>query len=185
MAILRLEDGTTYTELDAIARELAPLNVQLNHWPVSDDSRARSLLAQSALDADEKEQVLQSLDHYFEQLQASDGYQSRDLIVLNPDIPNLDEMLAKFIQCHTHADDEVRYIVDGEGVFGFVRPDGSQIALTVQPEEFINVPANTEHWFHLTASRRVKAVRYFTTTEGWVPVYTGTEIRLRPEQLVA
>lgn len=179
MAILRLEDGTTYTQLSDITRELAPLKIQLNSWPVGDNPEIRELLAKDALDDNQKEQVLQALDGYFEQLKETAGYQSRDLIVLHPEIPNLDTLLSKFDKCHIHADDEVRYIVAGEGIFGFVRPDGSQVEVTVQPEEFINVPANTEHWFYLTATRKVKAVRYFTTTTGWTPEYTDTEIRSR------
>jgi 1,2-dihydroxy-3-keto-5-methylthiopentene dioxygenase len=179
MAILRLENGTTYTQQSDITRELAPLNIQLNRWPVGDSAEIQNLLAKDALDDNQKEQVLQALDSYFQQLNQSAGYQHRDLIVLHPDIPNLDTMLSKFNKCHIHADDEVRYIVAGEGIFGFVRPDGSQVELTVQPEEFINVPANTEHWFYLTAARKIKAVRYFTTTEGWTPQYTDTEIRSR------
>jgi len=177
MAILRLEDGTTYTQLSDITRELAPLNIQLNSWPVGDNPEIRELLALDALSDSEKEQILQALDGYFQQLKESAGYQSRDLIVLHPGIPNLDTLLSKFDKCHIHADDEVRYIVAGEGIFGFVRPDGSQVEVTVQPEEFINVPANTEHWFYLTAARKVKAVRYFTTTTGWTPEYTDTQVR--------
>lgn len=177
MAILQLEDGKTYTELKDITRELACLNIQLDRWFVGENPQLHQLLAKDSLDEDEKEQALKALDGYFEQLQQTAGYQSRDLIVLHPDIPNLDGLLAKFDKIHTHADDEVRYIVAGEGIFGFVRPDGSQVELTVQPQEYINVPARTEHWFYLTPARRVKAVRYFTTTEGWVPEYTGTPIR--------
>jgi 1,2-dihydroxy-3-keto-5-methylthiopentene dioxygenase len=177
MAILHLEDGTLYTNMGDIVRELAPLQVKLNRWQVSGDRAIAQLLAQESLDEVEKETVLKSLDNYFEQLKTSAGYQSRDLIVLNPNTPNLDTLLAKFTSCHTHADDEVRYIIDGEGVFGFVRPDSSQVELTIQPEEYINVPARTEHWFHLTETKRIKAVRYFTSTEGWVPEYTGTAIR--------
>lgn len=179
MAILRLEEGTTYTNLDDIERELAPLNVRLSRWPVGDNPEIQQLLAKDALNDEQKEQVLQSLDGYFEQLKASAGYQSRDLVVLHPEVPNLDTLLSKFDQCHYHTDDEVRYIIAGEGIFGFVRPDGSQVELTVQPEEYINVPANTEHWFYLTPAKRIKAVRYFTTTEGWVPEYTNTEVKFR------
>jgi len=179
MAILRLEDGTTYTQLSDIAPELAPLNIQLNRWPAGENPEIRSLLAKDSLGDTEKEQVLQALDGYFQELKETAGYQSRDLIVLHPDIPNLDTLLSKFDKCHIHAEDEVRYIVAGEGIFGFVRPDGSQVEVTVQPEEFINVPANTQHWFYLTAARKIKAVRYFTNTEGWTPQYTDTEIRSR------
>jgi 1,2-dihydroxy-3-keto-5-methylthiopentene dioxygenase len=177
MAILRLEDGTTYTQLEDISRELAPLKVELNYWSVGDAPETRKLLLKEALTEEEKEQVLQALDRYFEQLKQTQGYQSRDLIVLHANIPNLEALLSKFERCHTHADDEVRYIIDGEGVFGFVRPDRSQVELTIHPEEYINVPAGTEHWFHLSDRKRIKAVRYFTTTEGWVPEYTETSIR--------
>ncbi len=178
MAVLYLEDGTTYTELDDIRRELASLNIHLNRWPVGTDPEFRQLLNKPALDDTEKEQVLQGLDQYFEELKQTAGYESRDLIALHPDIPNLETLLKKFEQCHIHADDEVRYIIDGEGVFGFIRPDGTQVELLVQPEEYINVPAGTEHWFYLTETRRIKAVRYFTTTEGWTPDYTNTEIKI-------
>ena len=179
MAILRLENGTIYTALEDIACELAPLQVSLNRWKIDPDRVIERLLAKEFLDNEEKEIVLNSLDRYFEKLKATAGYQSRDLIVLHPEFPNLHQLLSKFASCHTHADDEVRYIIDGEGVFGFVRPDRSQVELTIQPEEYINVPSGTEHWFHLTETNRVKAVRYFTTTEGWTPEYTGTEIRIR------
>lgn len=179
MAILRLEDGTIYTQLRDITRELAPLNIQLNHWAVGEDPEVHNLLAKDVLNDEEKEQLLQALDNYFEELKQTAGYQSRDLVVIHPEIPNLDAMLSKFDKCHIHEDDEVRYIVAGKGIFGFVRPDGSQVELTVQPEEYINVPANTEHWFYLTGEKRVKAVRYFVSTEGWIPHYTDTEIRFQ------
>lgn len=175
MAILELEDGTVYADLQSISKELAPLNIQLDYWAVGADKELNQKLAQESLDDNEKEQVLQSLDRYFEQLKQTAGYQERDLIVLHPGIPNLDEMLKKFDSIHTHGDDEVRYIIDGEGIFGFVRPDGSQIELTIQPQEYINVPAGCEHWFYLTQNRRIKAVRYFIGKEGWVPEYTGRE----------
>jgi 1,2-dihydroxy-3-keto-5-methylthiopentene dioxygenase len=179
MAILELENGTRYTHLQDISSELAPLNIELNRWAVGESQQLRQLLAQDSLNEEEKEQILKSLDSYFEQLQQTAGYQTRDLIVLHPGIPNLDTLLTKFDKIHTHSEDEVRYIVDGEGIFGFVRPDGTQVELTVQPQEYINVPAGTEHWFYLTPARRIKAVRYFTGTQGWTPEYTGTEIRTR------
>ncbi len=179
MAILRMEDGRSLTDLEAIAAELAPLNIGLSYWTTGDNSELQQLLQSQTLNDAEKEQVLVSLDHYFESLKTNLGYTSRDLIVLHPDVPNLDGLLSKFNNVHTHADDEVRYIIDGEGIFGFVRPDGSQVELTVQASEYINVPAGTEHWFYLTERSRVKAVRYFVGTSGWTPEYTTTAIKFR------
>jgi 1,2-dihydroxy-3-keto-5-methylthiopentene dioxygenase len=177
MAVLQLETGETLTDLRCIGAQLATLGIQLKRWPLT--AAPAPLLARTSLDASEKETVLQSLDDYFAQLQSDHGYQTRDLIVLNPETPQLEELLAKFRHPHTHADDEVRYIIDGEGVFGFVCPDGTQMELTIQPEEYINVPAGTEHWFYLTPLRRIKAIRYFIDTAGWTPEYTGTPLRMQ------
>ena len=176
MAILQNQNGKSHTDLPTIQAQLAPLNVQLNHWPTA--STADALLQKAALNEDEKSAVLEAHSPYFEGLKASDGYQTQDLIVLHPDIPNLDVLLQKFAAIHTHDDDEVRYIVDGEGIFGFVLPDQSQILLTVEAGEYINVPAGTEHWFVLTATKRIKAVRYFTTMDGWSPNYTDRPIEI-------
>lgn len=177
MAVLRLEGNTLITESTEIAPYLAPMGVQLARWPVGDRPDTLALLDCPSLEEAEKEELLRSLDGYFEDLKTNLGYRTRDLIVLHDRTPNLDHLLAKFEQCHIHADDEIRYIIDGEGVFGFACPDGFQVELTVQREDYINVPAGTEHWFHLTPVRRIKAVRYFSSTEGWVPQYTGTPIR--------
>ncbi len=175
MAILTLESGSTLTELEKISSLLADLKVQINHWPF--DQARLDLLERESLDLEQKEELLKSVDHYFEQLKKDANYQSRDLIVLYSSLEGLPSLLAKFANAHNHADDEVRYILDGEGVFGFVLPDSSQVELTVQAGEYINVPKYTEHWFHLTKSKRVKAVRYFTNSEGWAPIYTNTIIR--------
>lgn len=174
MAKLTLENGKEFKDTQAINTIMAALNVKLADWKTA----TTPLLAKPALEDAEKEALLKAHDHYFEKLKQDFGYEARDMIVLHPDIPNLDAMLKKFITCHTHDDDEVRYIVDGEGIFGFVMPDGSQAELLVEAGDYINVPMNTEHWFRLTPKKRIKAIRYFTNMDGWTPVYTNTKIRI-------
>lgn len=175
MAKLQTLSGEKFTDASQIQSILAPLHIQLHLWPTNDE--AIELLHKSQLTEEEKEVVAKAHDHYFSQLQKTDNYQSRDLIVLHPGIPNLDVLLEKFARIHTHDDDEVRYIVDGEGIFGFVLPNEEQVLLTVQAGEYINVPKDTEHWFVLTDTKRIKALRYFTSTEGWTPVYTDRSIQ--------
>ena len=179
MAKLTGEDGTVVEAPADVAKELRALGIELRYWPVDGTPGLDALLAKTALSDGEKDQVLAALEPYYQQLKKAKGYQSRDLVVLHPDVPNLDAMLAKFDKVHTHSDDEVRYIIDGEGVFGFVLPDGRQVELTVETGDYINVPADTEHWFHLTEKRRIKAVRYFTSAEGWVANYSGTPVRMQ------
>lgn len=176
MATLFFENGNSTSDLETISTELSSLGVQLSHWPI--EPSIQTILQKTALDDREKQRVLEGCDGYFQQLKNRLGYQSCDLIVLHDKVDGLDTILAKFDKTHTHDDDEVRYIVDGEGIFGFTRPDGSQVELKVMGGDYINVPQNTEHWFYLTTTKRIKAVRYFTTMEGWIPVYTNTKINL-------
>jgi 1,2-dihydroxy-3-keto-5-methylthiopentene dioxygenase len=177
MAKLKSEDGQTFTELEDIRRELKVLNIELSHWPFEKTPKIAALLQADTLDADQKDELLREFDGRFEQQKTQYGYQTRDLVVLHAQVPKLDELLKKFDKCHRHSDDEVRYIIDGAGIFGFVLPGGKQATLTVESQEYIRVPAETEHWFVLDDSRRVKAIRYFTSIEGWVANYTGTPVR--------
>lgn len=178
MATLYFEDQTNTSDLKSIQDELAPLGVTLSRWPTP-KKEGVELLDKEALSDEEKAKALEGLDSYFEKLKEEEGYVSRDMIAVSSATPNLDALLEKFVSPHTHDDDEVRYIVDGEGIFGFVRPDGSQVELKVEKEDYINVPKDTEHWFRLTDSKRIKAVRYFSGMDGWSPKYTKTEIRIK------
>jgi 1,2-dihydroxy-3-keto-5-methylthiopentene dioxygenase len=182
VAQLRLESGTKITDLNDIRNYLSPLNIELSHWPIEKTEIVGPLLKADTLKDDEKEGLLRALDSRFEEQKKLYGYQTRDLVVLHSQIPNLEQMLSIFDKTHRHSDDEVRYIIDGSGIFGFILPEGEQVLLTVEAEEYIRVPANTEHWFVLDKNRRIKAVRYFTSREGWVANYSGTPVRVEAHQ---
>lgn len=175
MALLTFQNGSVETSINHISATLSDLKVSIGQWPVS-SKRAQTLLSREKLSDHDKDLILRDLQEYFLDLQKRLGYRTQDMIVLHPDIEGLEKMLAKFSVPHTHDDDEVRYIVDGEGVFGFVLSDKKQVELKVEAGEYINIPAGVEHWFRLTSKSRIKAIRYFTSTEGWEPNYTDTEI---------
>lgn len=173
MARMIFPNGTETGELNLIQARLARLGIALRRWPVPDEAPARALLEQQALSDPEKEVLLKSVDHRFEELQREKGYTTRDLVVIHEAIPGLADLLGKFARIHLHTDDEVRYILAGRGYFGFVEPDDGQFLLEVAAGDYLNVPADTEHWFEMRDSARIKAVRYFIDTSGWAPVYTG------------
>jgi 1,2-dihydroxy-3-keto-5-methylthiopentene dioxygenase len=172
MARMIFPDGKENSDLSFIQARLGKLGITLKRWPAPEDSRARALLDQQALNDAEKEELLKSVDNRFEELKRDKGYATRDMVVIHEAIPGLADMLAKFDKIHLHTDDEVRYILAGKGFFGFVEPDGKQFLLEVAAGDYINVPANAEHWFEMKDSKRIKAVRYFIDTKGWTPVYT-------------
>ena len=172
MARIVAPDGTETTDFPVIQKRLAKLGIALNAWPAPAGERARTLLEQQSLGDAEKEELLKSADHRFEELKETKGYSTRDLVVIHEDVPDLASVLARFDKIHYHSDDEVRYILAGRGYFGFVEPDGGQFLLEVAAGDYINVPARAEHWFEMKDSKRIKAVRYFIDTTGWTPVYT-------------
>ena len=173
------ESARRITDAAQIATILAPLGITLQTIPVT-EGRAAALLAQPQLDAEAQVALLTALDDVFQRLQREKGYQERDLVVLYPEHPQLPELNARFHRMHTHDDEEVRYIVDGEGVFGFVLEDGAQVELTVQAGDYVHIPADVEHWFRLNDAQRIKAVRYFSARGGWTPHYTNRALQHFP-----
>lgn len=171
MAVLQLADGTIYREWSAIARELASLQIAIARLPVSLDPDLQELLDRDILSLTEKQQILQVMKPEFEALKQAEGYQWRDLVVLHPGSPHLYPLYILSDRCHIHSDEEVLHILAGECVFGFLRSDNTPVHLLLETEEYIKIPAGTQHWFYLTASLHLKAVRYYTTVEGWVPQY--------------
>jgi 1,2-dihydroxy-3-keto-5-methylthiopentene dioxygenase len=87
---------------------------------------------------------------------------------------------AKFLAEHRHADDEVRFFVEGAGAFylRLERPDGTTAVHIVQCEagDFLSVPRGTRHWFDMGTRPRFTAIRFFQDPEGWVGDFTGDPI---------
>ncbi len=178
MAQLIIEGQELINDFSKIKQLISNFGIHLSNWPISKSAEAQQLLSKPNLDNTEKERLLTLHEHYFEKLKSKQGYQSRDITVLHPEVPDLDTLLAKFDRCHTHDDDEVRYVIDGSGFFGFVKTGGQQAMMKVEAGEYICVPAHTEHWFELGPSRRIKTIRYFTRTDGWAATYTDTQNKL-------
>lgn len=170
-------NASTHTAAEDPVALLANLGVVWEALALPEHPEALALLARPTLDALEQEALLRALDPVFHRLQAERGYRERDLVVLYPEHPDLETLDRRFGGIHRHDDEEVRYIVDGEGVFGFVLDDGRQLELTVEAGDYLHIPAGVEHWFRLNGLRRIKAVRYFSARGGWVPVYSD-----RPQQ---
>ena len=117
------------------------------------------------------EAVLAAYTPEIDQLKQEGGFVTADVIDIYPDTPNLDGMLAKFNQEHTHTEDEVRFILQGHGVFHINPGDRPVFAIEVWGGDPISVPLGTRHWFDLCGDRRIRAIRLFQDTTGWTPHY--------------
>ena len=170
MAVVTLQ-GTkrTLTRGPETREFLKRHGIAFERWEVP--AAVAGLQSQAALAKEEQDRVLAAYRSNLDREAKERGYIQADIIVLNPATPNLETMLAKFDKAHYHDDDEVRYIFAGEGVFGFEPAGAPTFTVTVTAGDYIIVPAKTYHWFTLTASRSIKALRLFKDISGWAPHY--------------
>jgi 1,2-dihydroxy-3-keto-5-methylthiopentene dioxygenase len=108
-------------------------------------------------------------------LKAERGYLSVDVIRMVPDHPERDMLRTKFLSEHRHAEDEVRFFVEGEGLFTLHLND-RVYAVLCAAGDLISVPAGTPHWFDMGPSPRFTAIRLFTNPDGWIAQFTGDTI---------
>lgn len=152
-----------------ISQFLKENGVLFKRWPTP--AEVKPLLGKGTLTPEEQQQVLKAYKPQLDKERVERGYVQADIVVLSAQTPNLETMLAKFDKTHFHDDDEVRFIIDGEGVFGF-EPEGKPAySITVTTGDYIIVPAKTWHWFTLTSPKSIKAMRLFKDMSGWTPHY--------------
>lgn len=101
------------------------------------------------------------------------GYVDEDFVELGPDTPNLDAICAKFDKEHFHTEDEVRYVVAGEGIFDVRDANDQWVRIEVSAGDMIVIPANTHHRFLLTDTKQIRCMRLFANHDGWAPMYRG------------
>jgi 1,2-dihydroxy-3-keto-5-methylthiopentene dioxygenase len=126
---------------------------------------------------DPQEIILSAFSHKLRPYMEQHGYHSADVVNVTPTTPDLELIRNKFLAEHTHAEDEIRFFVDGEGLFFFHLKDrGEVFRLLCEKGDFISVPQGVNHWFDLAPNYFVKAIRIFQTKEGWIANYTNSNI---------
>ena len=116
-------------------------------------------------------EILNAYAPEIQTMNARGGYATADVINVTPETPGLDEMLNRFNKEHTHAEDEVRFIVKGSGIFHIHAAGRPVFAIEMEAGDMINVPAGTRHWFDLCSTRTIRAIRLFREKAGWTPLY--------------
>jgi 1,2-dihydroxy-3-keto-5-methylthiopentene dioxygenase len=123
-----------------------------------------------------KDEILAAYSHELKPFMEKNGYVTADVINVHPKTENLLAIREKFMKEHTHSEDEIRFFVDGEGVFWFHFEDGEVYNVVCKAGDFISVPKNYKHWFDLHPNYFVKAIRIFSNIEGWIANYTNSQI---------
>jgi len=151
----------------AIAAALTEIGVQFDRWPTHDlpeDSDGESIMAAYAPE--------------IERLKRERGYRTVDVIRVLPDHPERETLRGKFLSEHTHGEEEVRFFVEGQGLFT-LHKNGRVYNLLCTRGDLIGVPAGMRHWFDMGPHPRFTALRLFVNPDGWVATFTGDDIAAR------
>lgn len=172
MAELRVHNSdTVLTSPDDIQAFVASHGLAYEHWNID---RLNTPEGAQRDGESPQERVLRVFASEVDSLKERGGYQSADVISLTPQTPDLDGLLAKFDKEHLHTEDEVRFVVDGRGVFTIHTQDDVVFDVEVHPGDLLVVPTDTWHWFTLCEDKTIKCIRVFETTQGWTPVYRNS-----------
>ncbi|REK77126.1 1,2-dihydroxy-3-keto-5-methylthiopentene dioxygenase [Paenibacillus paeoniae] len=141
--------------------------VLYEHWDPS--KLSEELQNKFVLSDEEKAEILKTYEDDINDLAARRGYKTWDIISLSDATPNLDELLKKFENVHTHTEDEVRAITAGRGIFIIKGTDDvGYFDVELEAGDVISVPEHKAHFFTLMENRQIVAVRLFIETEGWI-----------------
>lgn len=157
---------TDHTDGEEITSILAGAGIQFERW---DATHPLSKEATS-------EQVIDAYNESIERLKQERGFLTRDVVAIHPGTPNHPEFRKKFLNEHTHSDDEARFFVDGSGLFYINGGDALVYALLCEKGDLVNVPAGTKHWFDMGSSPFFQCIRVFKDEAGWVGNFTGSTI---------
>jgi 1,2-dihydroxy-3-keto-5-methylthiopentene dioxygenase len=173
MSMLRIYDEQArelerHTRHADIAARLREIGVAFERW------EANRPLTPTAT----QEEVLAAYQAQVARLNADYGFTTVDVVSLRPDHPDRAAMRGKFLNEHTHDDFEVRFFVEGKGIF-YLHAVDKVHAILCEQGDLISVPAGTRHWFDMGTAPDFKCIRFFTKPEGWVGNFTGSDIAQR------
>jgi len=155
---------TVTTDPQVIRNTLASQGVRFEQWPT------RELPASAT-----QEQILEAYADEVASLKQECGFQTADVVSLTANHPDKDAFRQKFLDEHTHSEDEVRFFVRGQGLF-YLHFGDQVYALMCEKNDLISVPDGTRHWFDMGPEPEFTCIRLFSNPEGWVASFTGEEI---------
>jgi len=158
----------------AVASELHKAGVRFERWEA----------ATEVAPGDTQESILAAYAADIERLKREAGYRAVDVVSMWPDHPEREAARRKFLDEHTHAEDEVRFFVHGKGLFS-LHIERRVYEVLCERGDLIGVPANTTHWFDMGPRPEFTAIRLFNNPEGWVASFTGSDIASRFGRLEA
>ena len=140
-----------------IQSELSRRGIGFEQWPAE----------QGLPEGADQATILQAYADAIARVQRDGGYATVDAIRMTPDHPDREPLRRKFLEEHTHAEDEVRFFVEGCGLF-LLHIGSEVLSVLCERGDLMRVPAGTRHWFTWALSlSSVLCVGSTTPRDGW------------------
>lgn len=159
------EKQARFIDFESIEATLKNIGVQFERWT------AAHVLDFSV----SNDEILKAYAEPIARLKAQYGFQSSDVVAINASHPDKIAMREKFLNEHTHSEFEVRFFVEGCGLF-YLHVGGQVISVLCEQGDLLSVPANVTHWFDMGEDPHFACIRLFTNPDGWVADFTGSDI---------
>ena len=159
------DDSPAIRDPGRIAAELQEIGVLFERWTA----------AQRFDPGASQDEIIGAYGASVERLKNLYAFQSADVISMQPDHPQKTEFRERFLNEHTHDEFEVRFFVEGRGLF-YLHPDKRVFMVLCEQGDLLSVPAGVKHWFDMGEHPELKCIRLFTNPEGWVANFTGDDI---------
>ena len=127
-------------------------------------------------------EILATYKSEIERTQSRGNFPCVDAIRVLPDHPDRAALRQKFLREHIHAEDEVRFFVEGRGLF-CLHIGNEVVQVLCETNDWISVPAGTRHWFDMGEKPCFCTLRFFNNPSGWVAEITGDSIADRYPRL--
>jgi 1,2-dihydroxy-3-keto-5-methylthiopentene dioxygenase len=175
-----VSDLTVYLESDARRPELrtadpALMAGHLAHAGILFERWTADTPLPASADADS---VLRAYAAPIERLKEARRFCTVDVVRVNPQTDGVATLRAKFLDEHTHDEDEARFFVEGAGAF-YIHLESRVFRVVCEAGDLLSIPAGTPHWFDMGAKPCFTTIRFFSRPDGWVASPTGDAIAAR------
>lgn len=114
------------------------------------------------LDADNWEN-----NELLERIKKERGYNYWDVVTMAPNMIDYDSKVKHFFTEHLHADEEIRFLLEGGGYWDIRDYDEKWIRFRIQKGDLVVLPPGMYHRFTLDTENHVKAMRLFKGLPCW------------------
>eukprot|EP00762_Andalucia_godoyi_P000803 ANDGO_03749.mRNA.1 1 len=111
-----------------------------------------------------------------DEFRARRKYAEFDVIRLTPDTECLEDKLKVFFTEHKHTDEEVRFVLDGHGIFDVRNANDEWVRILVEKNDLLVLPREIYHRFTLTDTKFIQAMRLFQNQPKWQAINRVQEL---------